>query len=73
MRMQSYTGAPAESVAKIPELFERNISVLPPAQIESLIVSSGFDAPTLFYQTLLIHAWFAKRSGAVPTKELPVP
>jgi tRNA (cmo5U34)-methyltransferase len=67
MRMQSYTGVPAETVAKIPSVFGRDVAVLPPAQIESIIASGGFSTPVRFYQTLLIHAWYAKRTpGTAP-------
>ena len=29
------------------------------SDIEAIITASGFEAPTLFYQALFIHAWFA--------------
>jgi hypothetical protein len=36
------------------------ISSFHPLEVES--ASSGFDTPVLFFQTLLIHAWYAKRT-----------
>ena len=32
--------------------------MLPPQEVESIIASSGFDVPVLFFQTTLIHAWY---------------
>jgi tRNA (cmo5U34)-methyltransferase len=43
--------------------FGRNVAVLPPQEIELMISSSGFNAPTLFFQTLLIHAWYSKSAS----------
>jgi tRNA (cmo5U34)-methyltransferase len=37
--------------------------MLPPAQVENLIAGSGFNSPVLFFQSLLMHAWFADRAG----------
>lgn len=40
-----------------------NLSLLSTEKIEVILKSSGFEAPVLFFQTLLIHAWFAKVSN----------
>lgn len=61
LQMQRYTGTPEDAIAKMPESYGRDVAVLPPAEIEAEIAASGFDAPTPFYQALLIHAWYAKR------------
>jgi tRNA (cmo5U34)-methyltransferase len=50
LRMQAYTGASPESLARLAEAYERDVAVLPPAQIESLLASSGFSAPVPFYR-----------------------
>ncbi|MHA1524601.1 MAG: class I SAM-dependent methyltransferase [Alphaproteobacteria bacterium] len=41
----------------------REIAVLPQCEIEEIIASSGFETPTLFFQTILIHAWYSKKLG----------
>ena len=62
LRMQRYSEVPAEKVEKIRASFGRDVAVLSPLEIESIIVTSGFDTPVLFFQSLLIHAWYAKRT-----------
>ena len=54
---------PAEQIEKMRPVFSQNVAVLPPREVESMIESSGFDRPVLFFQTLLLHAWYAKRSS----------
>lgn len=67
MRMQRYTGASAETVARLREVYGRDVAVLPPARVASLLASSGFPAPVPFFQSLLIHAWYARRApGSAP-------
>jgi len=43
--------------------YGRDVAVLPPREVESMIASGGFDAPVLFFQTLLIHAWYSRRTS----------
>lgn len=43
--------------------FGRSVALLPADKVESIIKSSGFDSPVLFFQTLFIHAWFSKVSS----------
>ncbi|MBC7883057.1 MAG: class I SAM-dependent methyltransferase [Anaerolineae bacterium] len=62
MRMLKYSEVPTEEAEKFRASYGRDAAVLPPLEVESIIASSGFDTPVLFFQTLLIHAWFAKRS-----------
>lgn len=40
--------------------FSRDVAILSTEKIESIIKSSGFDSPALFFQTLFIHAWFSR-------------
>ncbi len=43
--------------------YGRDVAVLPPSEVGSIIVAGGFDLPVLFLQTLLMHAWYAKRGA----------
>jgi len=43
--------------------FGPNVALLPTAQVESIVQSSGFSSPVLFFQTLFIHAWFSEVSA----------
>ncbi|MGL5062029.1 MAG: class I SAM-dependent methyltransferase [Microcoleus sp.] len=62
VRMLKYSEAPAEEIEKFRSSYGRDVAILPPLKVAAIIASSGFDAPVLFFQTLLIHAWYAKRS-----------
>lgn len=59
-RTMKYSGLPAEEVEKRLASFGRNVAILPPREIEAILVSSGFGTPVLFYQSLHIHAWYSK-------------
>jgi tRNA (cmo5U34)-methyltransferase len=54
---------PTEQIEKMRTTFGQNVAVLPPIEVESIIAASGFDQPVLFFQTLLLHAWYAKRTS----------
>ena len=56
-----YSGMPDEQVEKFSAALGKDVAVLPPQEIESIISSNGFDTPVLFLQTLFIHAWYARR------------
>ena len=58
----NYSGVPVEDVKKL----GHDVAVLPQQQIESIIEQGGFEPPVLFFQSLLIHAWFSH----TPTKEV---
>jgi tRNA (cmo5U34)-methyltransferase len=61
-RMFQYAEMPAEEIEKLISAYGHEIALLPTQEVESIIASSGFDPPVLFFQTFLIHAWYAKRS-----------
>ena len=54
-RTMNYSGVPVEDVEKL----GRDVAVLPQQQVESFIEQGGFEQPVLFFQSLLIHAWFS--------------
>jgi tRNA (cmo5U34)-methyltransferase len=41
-------------------VYGRDVAVSTIPEIEELIAASGFDAPVLFFQAFLIHAWYAR-------------
>ncbi|TVO58584.1 class I SAM-dependent methyltransferase [Denitromonas halophila] len=61
LNMMLAAGIPAAGIAQMREAYRRDVAVLPPAQIESIIAAGGFDTPVMFYQAGLIHAWFSQR------------
>lgn len=61
-RLLEYAGYPDEDVKEFLAAHDRDVAVLPPNEVSSIIASSDFDEPTLFLQTLFIHAWYARRT-----------
>ena len=53
-----FSGVSKEDVNKL----GRGVAVLSQHEIESFIERGGFESPTLFFQSLLIHAWFSHTS-----------
>ncbi len=51
----------AKEIENMLAAFGQSVALLPSQKVESIIASSGFEAPILFLQTLFIHAWYAKR------------
>jgi tRNA (cmo5U34)-methyltransferase len=62
LRMLKYSETSAEEIEKFLTSYGRDTAILPPQEVEAIIASSGFEAPVLFFQTLLIHAWYSKRT-----------
>ena len=40
----------------------QTIAILPPSELAELIASAGFDTPVQIFQSLLIHAWQARKA-----------
>ncbi|MCA9794930.1 MAG: SAM-dependent methyltransferase, partial [Candidatus Eremiobacteraeota bacterium] len=60
-RTLSYSFPESFQVDNYLEHFNREVTLLPDAEIRQLLVDAGFVAPTLFLKTLMINAWFAHR------------
>lgn len=54
VRMHNYSGMAAGGGS-----VGRNLALRSPGKVASILKSSGFESPVLFFQTLLIHAWFS--------------
>lgn len=63
LRMMKSAEVPDEDVEKMIDGYGRDVAVLPPQEVESIIASAGFDPPVLFFQNLLIHAWYSRRTS----------
>ncbi len=61
IRLMRETGSAPEQLEKMRIAYGRDVAVLPVEQVSALIASGGFEAPVLFFQTGLIHAWYARR------------
>lgn len=63
IQVMQYNGLQEEELANYRIAMKENVAVIPTHEVEDIITSSGFDAPVLFCQTLLIHAWYTRRAG----------
>lgn len=61
-RMFQYAEMPTEEIEKMLGTYGQIVAVLPPQEVEAMIASSGFNPPVLFFQTFLVHAWYARRT-----------
>ena len=62
LRMLKFSQVPAAEIDKFRSSYGKNVALLSPQEVESIIIKGGFSSPTLFYQTLLIRAWYSKRT-----------
>ena len=50
-----------ERLQQMREAYARDVAVLPPTDVEGLLVSAGFRSPVQFFQAGLMHAWTSTR------------
>ncbi|MFK5980376.1 MAG: class I SAM-dependent methyltransferase [Rhizobiaceae bacterium] len=62
IRMLKYSDFSSDEVEKFRRTFGKEVAVLPPQEVESLIATGEFERPVLFSQTLFIHAWYARKT-----------
>lgn len=55
--------ASVEGLSRMKATYAKDVAVLSPASVASIISSGGFESPVQFFQAGLIHAWFAKRTS----------
>lgn len=58
--LRSCDAPPAEVDAMLAAL-QQHVAVTPAADLVSILAEAGFAGPTQFFQSLLIHAWAARR------------
>lgn len=61
LRLMASAEISPEGLEQMRAAYEKDVAILPPATIASIIESGGFENPAQFYQAGLIHAWFSKR------------
>ena len=54
-------GVSAERVERARAAYARDVAVLPPATVASIIESGGFERPVQLFQAGLLHAWCSRR------------
>ncbi len=50
-----------EGLDQMKAVYAKNVAILPPDSVASIIKQAGFEDPVQFFQTGLIRGWFAKR------------
>lgn len=60
-RLLRHAGATTEQVDALVDAYGRDVALLPESELESVLADAGFVDPVRFSQSLLIHAWFARR------------
>jgi tRNA (cmo5U34)-methyltransferase len=56
-------GIQPEGMERTRAAYARDVAVLPPKRVASIIESGGFEPPVQFFQAGLIHAWFSRRAA----------
>lgn len=54
---------PADAIEKTHSAWAKDVAILPPDDVKSIIERGGFNSPVQFYQSGFVHAWFSRRSG----------
>jgi len=63
MEMLRQSDIPAEEVERYRTSYATKVALLPPVEVAALIGAGGFHMPVLFFQSLLLHGWFSRRSA----------
>lgn len=69
MNMMAGADISIEKQKRIKEAYAKDVAILPPDSVASLIQAAGFDAPVPFFQAGLIHAWFAKTGSKIVNQD----
>jgi len=64
LRLMRETGSAPEQIEGLRVIYGRDVALLPQEEMTAMIVSAGFYNPVLFLQTVLIHAWCARRGSS---------
>lgn len=59
--VQILMGAEAESLQSLPRTLKETLCVLPPAEVESLMLASGLSMPVRFFQSFMISGWYGRK------------
>ncbi|MGH8145730.1 MAG: class I SAM-dependent methyltransferase [Rhodanobacteraceae bacterium] len=63
LNMMSAVGVLPGGLERMRAAYAKDVAVLPPDVVASIIQSGGFETPVRFFQAGLLHAWFAKHAS----------
>lgn len=66
LRLMKTADLTVEQVENMRTAYGRDVAILPLPEVSRMIAAGGFETPQLFLQTVLIHAWYARRSPSLP-------
>ena len=61
MRTMSGAGLDDETLERMRAGYARDVAILPPDKVATLVADAGFEAPLRFHQAGMIHGWCARR------------
>lgn len=61
-QMMKTADVPPDGIERLREAYRRDVAVLPVDEVEAIIASGGFENPVLFFQAVLIHAWYSRKA-----------
>jgi tRNA (cmo5U34)-methyltransferase len=61
LRMLRYADMPDAEVEKFRASYGRDVALLSPKKVATIMTEGGFELPVLFYQSLLARAWYAHK------------
>jgi len=64
LNVMAPAGIQPEGLERTRAAYAKDVAILPPQLIASIIESAGFEPPVQFFQAGLMHAWFAKRASS---------
>jgi tRNA (cmo5U34)-methyltransferase len=63
LQVMSSADIQAEVLERTRAAYAKDVAILPPNRIASIIESAGFEPPVQFFQAGLMHAWVSKRAS----------
>lgn len=63
LNVMSAGGITPDGLERMRAAYAKDVAILPPQLLASIIESGGFETPVQFFQAGLIHAWFSKRAS----------
>lgn len=63
--MMTGTDVTVERLEQMRDTYDKNVSILPPKTVASIIKSGGFETPVQFFQAGLMHAWHSRRASSI--------
>lgn len=65
LNVMTSAGIQPEVLERTRAAYAKDVAILPPQFVASIIESAGFEPPVQFFQAGLIHAWFSRRASGL--------